>query len=73
MQYEPWMLAAMDDVGYNGIRDEHIDTVAEELLNTGKTDISREDFEAACERCGIDPNIFTQEDLNELEDVLNER
>lgn len=71
MQYEPWMLATMDDAGYNGIRDEHIGTVAEELLRTGETDISREAFKAACSHCGIDPDNFTQADLNALEDALN--
>lgn len=71
MLFEPWMLAVMDDAGYNGIRDEHIGTVAEELLRTGKADISREDFEAACDRCGIDPDNFTQADLDELGDMLN--
>lgn len=71
MLFEPWMLAAMDDAGYNGIRDEHIGAVAEELLRTGKTDIAREDFEAVCEHCGIAPNNFTQADLNTLEGALN--
>lgn len=71
MLFEPWMLAAMDEAGYNGIRNEHIDAVAAELLSTGRTDISRADFETACERCGIDPDNFTQADLNALEDALN--
>lgn len=71
MQYEPWMLAAMDEADYNGIRDDHIDVVAEELLRTGKVAISRTDFEAACDRCGIDPDNFTRAELNELEEMLN--
>ena len=29
--FEPWQLAAMDDAGYNGIRDEHIDCLQEKL------------------------------------------
>ena len=53
--FEPWQLAAMDDAGYNGIRDEHIDRVAESLL-----------------KCGIDPNNFTQADLERLQEKLNE-
>ena len=71
MSYEPWMLAAIDQAGYNGIRDEHIIAVANELLKTGKSSISRADFERACSRCGIDPSTFTQRDLNTLEDYLN--
>ena len=29
--FEPWQLAMIDDAGYNGIRDEHIDCVAQSL------------------------------------------
>lgn len=71
MIYEPWMLAAIDEAGYNGICDEHIEAVAEELLCTGLTEIDRETFRAACRRCGIDPDTFTQENLDALEDALN--
>lgn len=71
MSYEPWMLAAIDGAGYNGIRGEHINAVAEELRSTGKTDISRGEFEAACARRGIAPANFTQADLDKLEDALN--
>lgn len=71
MTYEPWMLAAIDQAGYNGIRDEHIIAVANELLKTGRSSISRADFDRACSRCGINPNNFTQQDLNTLEDYLN--
>ena len=39
--FEPWQLAMLDDAGYNGIRDEHIDRVAESLLATGLAGIDR--------------------------------
>lgn len=71
MPYEPWMLAAIDQAGYNGIRNEHISAVAAELLHTGLTKIDRSTFEAACRRCGVAPDSFTQEDLNKLECVMN--
>lgn len=71
MSYEPWMLAAIDQAGYNGIRNEHISVVASELLHTGLTKIDRSTFEAACLRCGIAPDSFTQEDLSKLECVMN--
>ena len=61
MSYEPWMLAAIDQAGYNGIRNEHINAV----------EIDRSTFEAACRRCGVAPDSFTQEDLNKLECVMN--
>lgn len=71
MSFEPWMLAAMDRAGYNGIRDEQIGTVAEELLRTGLTVIDRETFDAACHRCGVEPDNFTQSHLDRLKDALN--
>ena len=64
-------LAAIDDAGYNGIRDEHIDRVAESLLSTGLTEIDRSTFDYHCHKCGVDPDNFTQEDLDRLQEKLN--
>lgn len=72
MSYEPWMLAAIDQAGYNGIRNAHVSAVAAELLHTGLTEIDRSTFETACRRCGVAPDCFTQEDLNKLEYFMNE-
>lgn len=71
MFFEPWQLAAIDDAGYNGIRDEHIDRVAESLLSSGLTEIDRSTFDYHCHRCGIDPDVFTQTDLAYLQDKLS--
>ena len=46
--FKPWQLAAIDDAGYNGIRDEHIDRVASSLLATGLTEIDRSIFDYHC-------------------------
>ena len=70
--FEPWMLAAIDQAGYNGIREEHCNAVAREILNSGLTEVSRSDFDRACRCCGIDSNNFTQHDLNLLQDLLND-
>lgn len=67
----PWMLAEIDAAGYNGIRDEHIELVANELLGE-EYEIDRYAFERACRKCGIDPNNFAQSDLEKLEEKLNE-
>ena len=72
MPFEPWMLAAMDQAGYNGIRREHIDAVAEEILSTGITEVFWQDFDQACRRRGIDSGNFTQADLDRLQERLNE-
>lgn len=69
--FEPWQLAMIDDAGYNGIRDEHIDRVAESLLATGLTEIDRSTFDYHCRKCGIDPNNFMQADLDRLQEKLN--
>lgn len=69
--FEPWQLGLIDEAGYNGIRDEHIDRVTESLLSTELTEIDRSTFESHCRRCGIDPDNFTQEDLNNLQIRLN--
>ena len=37
-------------LGYNGIRDEHIDRVAESLLATGLTEIDRSTFDYHCHK-----------------------
>lgn len=71
MKFEAWMLAAIDRAGYNGIREEHMDAVAEELRHTGRTEIDRQTFNDACRRRGIEPTNFTQADLNRLEEKLN--
>lgn len=70
--FDPWQLAAIDYAGYNGIRDVHSDRVAESLLSTGLTEIDRSTFEHYCHKCGVDPNNFTQSDLEHLQEKLNE-
>ena len=36
--FKPWQLAMLDDAGYNGIQDEHIERAANSLLATGLTE-----------------------------------
>lgn len=69
--FEPWQLAAIDEAGYNGIREDHIDKVAKSLLSTGLTEIDRYTFESHCRKCGINPDNFSQSDLNALQNRLN--
>ena len=69
--FEPWQLGLIDEAGYNGMRDEHIDRVADSILSTGLTEIDRSTFDHHCRRCSIDPNNFTQEDLDNLHNQLN--
>ena len=81
MSFEPWMLALMDDGGYNGIRDEHIEKLACKLLEmksgemeetvTDPIVIDGQTFRIACRECGMDPDNFTEEDLRRLQQRLN--
>ena len=71
MMFEPWMLAMMDQAGYNGIREEHIEEVAQEILSMGISEVSRQDFERACWNCNIDPDNFTQENIDCLQERLS--
>ena len=57
MAFAPWELAAIDQAGYNGIRDEEID---------------RQTFDDACYSLGINPDNFNQDNLNKLQEKLNE-
>ena len=68
---ESWQLAMIDNAGYNGIRDEHIDRVALSLLASSLTEIDRSTFEYHCHKYGIDPDNFTQADLDRLQERLN--
>lgn len=70
--FEPWQLAMIDDAGYNGITDDHISRVAESLKVTGLTGIDRDTFNYHCHKCGINPDNFTQADLDCLQEKLNE-
>ena len=70
--FEPWQLGMIDEAGYNGINDRHIDKVAESLLSTGKTEIDRSTFELHCRINGISPSNFKQSDLDRLQKKLNE-
>lgn len=70
--FNPMELAMIDSAGYNGIREEHIEKVAVSLLSAGLTEIDRETFDRHCYKCGINPNNFTQSDLDALQARLNE-
>lgn len=68
--FDPWMLAAIDDAGYNGIRDEHLERVADEIYKTGLSEIDRDTFEHACRRAGVNSDLFDEESLERLKNKL---
>ncbi len=70
--FEPWQLGMIDEAGYNGLREEHLKKVAQSLLATGPDEIDAATFRRHCRQCGVDPDCFTQEDLDRLQDMLDE-
>ena len=70
MPFEPWMLGAIDEAGYNGIREEHLRKVAGVLRQSPNDVIDTAEFRSVCRRCGISPDQFTQRDLDALQQML---
>lgn len=68
--FDPWMLAAIDDAGYNGIRDEHLERVADEIYKTGLSEIDRDTFDHVCRRAGVDSDLFDEDSLERLKNKL---
>ena len=69
-EYQQYLYEVSDDVGYNGIRDEHLDRVADEIYKTGLSEIDRETFNCACRRAGVDSNLFDADSIERLKDKL---
>ena len=69
--FEPWMLGIIDEAGYNGLTDEHIQRVADEILKMGITNVSRADFERACRLAFVAPENIGDDDIARLEELLN--
>ena len=68
--FDPWMLAAIDDAGYNGIRDEHLERVADEIYKTGLSEIDRDTFEHACRQAGVEAELLYAESFERLKNKL---
>lgn len=72
MGYKAWHLAAMEEYGYMDTNDGLINRVAHYLAKSPHNTIETAEFQQACIACGVDPNSFTQSDLNKLQRKLNE-
>ena len=72
MAFEAWQLGLIDQAGYNGIREEHIAAVAQEILKLPGDTVGNAEFRSACFRAGVDPNNFKQSDLDRLQEVLDQ-
>ena len=72
MAFEPWQLGLIDEAGYNGIRRDHFERVARVIERLPQDVIDTDAFHKACYHAGVNPNIFSQRDLDELQDRLNQ-
>ena len=71
MPFRPWMLAAMEEGGYGDTNEALLNRVAKYLSKSPNDVIDTSEFRAACFSCGIDPDSFTQYDLEKLQNKLN--
>ena len=69
--FKPWMLAAMEDEGYMDTSDGLINRVAKYLAKSPNDTIDTAEFRRACIACNVDPDSFTQSDLDKLQKKLN--
>ena len=71
MMFEPWELALIDEAGYNGIREEHIEIIAKAIENSGLSEIDNSSFPKICLSCGIDSDNFNASDIELLKQKLD--
>ncbi len=72
MAFEPWQLAMMEEYGQTDTGDGLINRVARRLAQSPNDTIDTAEFRSACIASGVDPDSFTQNDLDKLQRKLNE-
>ncbi len=72
MDFKPWHFVAMEEYGFTTTNTGLINRVARYLADSPNNEIGPEEFRSACIACNVDPDLFTQEDLNILQHKLNE-
>ena len=72
MAFKAWQLAALEEYGYMDTNDGLINRVARRLAQSPNDTIDTAEFRSACIEVGVDPDSFTQSDLDKLQRKLNE-
>ena len=67
-----WQLAALEDYGLTDTNTGLINRVARRLADSPNDTIDTAEFRAACLSSGVDPDSFTQKDLEQLQRKLSE-
>ena len=70
--FKDWQLAMMEDYGQTDTNTGLINCVARKLAQSPNDTIETAEFKSACYSCGVDPDSFTQSDLDQLQRKLNE-
>lgn len=69
---EPWEMAALEEYGYTDTGTGCINRVARYLASGSSDTIDTEEFRSACYACNVDPDSFSQADLDQLQMKLNQ-
>ena len=70
--FKDWQLAMMEDYGQMDTNTGLINRVARRLADSPSDSIDTEEFRQTCVSCGVDPDSFSQGDLDQLQRKLNE-
>ena len=70
--FKDWQLAMMEDYGLMDTNTGLINRVARRLAQSPNSTIKTVEFRAAYYQSGVDPDSFTQKDLEQLQRKLNE-
>ena len=70
--WEAWQLAALEDMGIIETSTGLVNRVARRLAESPNDTIENDEFRRTCLSCGVDPDSFTQGDLEQLQRKLNE-
>lgn len=71
MAFKPWHFVAMEEYGLTDTSQGLVNRVARYLANSPNDEINTEEFRRACVACNVDPDSFTQKDLDQLQRMLN--
>ena len=72
MELKDWHMAVLEDYGYGDTNTALINRVARQLSKSESSVIENDEFFEACKSCNVDPQSFTQKDLDELQKKINQ-
>ena len=65
-----WMLAMLEESGYGDTNEALLNRVARYLAASPNDIINTDEFQQSCLACGVDPDSFSEGDLEELQRKL---